>query len=189
MTEYPWHRNLIDQSKSYKFQTYSGQTFDYMNFNNYDFDIEVIARSLSHISRWFGHTHFFYSVAQHSVLVSQFCPTKNLAKWGLMHDCGEAFLGDIGSPLKRLIGPRITYLEDSILTAIAKQHKLDGDSIPKEVTVVDLQVLETERHLITNTCESLWKKNVDRLPISSIPELTHIEARNQFLDKYHELFD
>lgn len=52
-------------------QTLSGKKFNYQNATIDDIDIEDIATALSHICRFAGHLPEFYSMAQHSVLVSQ----------------------------------------------------------------------------------------------------------------------
>jgi hypothetical protein len=68
-------------------------------------DIETIARALSRIPRFCGHTlgERAYSVAQHSCEVAALMP-KPIAIHGLLHDAHEAFIGDIPTPMKRELG-------------------------------------------------------------------------------------
>ena len=51
-------------------ETYSGKRFYILDPRPQDVDIVDIAHALSLLTRFTGHTREFYSVAQHSVLVS-----------------------------------------------------------------------------------------------------------------------
>src|SRR5262245_19776822 len=85
--------------------------------------IRTIAKALSQINRFTGHTRWPYSVAQHSVLVLRLFEdlhpfamrSKKVA--ALFHDAAEAYCGDIASPLKSLL-PEYKAIERRILVAI-----------------------------------------------------------------------
>lgn len=82
--------------------TYTGKVFSYDEIVPDMIDIRDIAHSLSQICRYTGHTRLFYSVAQHSLLVSEKLPGGPAEKLvGLLHDAAEAYTNDLASPLKR----------------------------------------------------------------------------------------
>lgn len=58
-----------------------------------------IGHHLAMICRWGGSPSVFYSVAEHSVIVSLYVPPE-FAREALMHDATEAYLQDIIRPLK-----------------------------------------------------------------------------------------
>jgi 5'-deoxynucleotidase YfbR-like HD superfamily hydrolase len=112
-----------------------------------DFDIADIARGLAHINRFNGRIRFdHYSVAQHSLLVADLLPPE-LKLFGLMHDAAEAFLGDLITPVKRLV-PRFAHIEDRAMRAIALQFGfVDVYDDPDAVAAVkraDTVMLATE---------------------------------------------
>lgn len=101
----------------YSIRVYSGQ---YVNLLNPDPDtilIEDIAHGLSMKNRWGGHTIYPYSVAQHSVFVSDIC--RNRLE-GLLHDATEAYLSDLPSPAKKLM-PDYIAIENRLYSVIAKK--------------------------------------------------------------------
>jgi 5'-deoxynucleotidase YfbR-like HD superfamily hydrolase len=81
----------------------SGFTLDLEAPDASGMPIEDIARALAYQPRWAGATRLFYSVAEHSVMVSRLVPGP-LALSGLLHDSDEAITGDIVSVVKVLIG-------------------------------------------------------------------------------------
>jgi uncharacterized protein len=79
-------------------------TFTGIKINPIDPDVESInikdiARALSNCCRFGGHVRKFYSIAQHSVIVSHLCDPED-AMDALLHDASEAYLGDMVRPLK-----------------------------------------------------------------------------------------
>ena len=104
--------------------TFTGLRVDPLALTVDDIDIEDIAHALSMQCRFGGHVSQFYSVAQHSVAVSQNVPPGD-ALWGLLHDATEAYLVDIPRPLKRSpVFAAYRDLEAQLLTTIAKKFNL-----------------------------------------------------------------
>jgi 5'-deoxynucleotidase YfbR-like HD superfamily hydrolase len=102
-------------------ETHSGRYFDYSAPAAADICIEDIARSLSMTCRFRGHVTGFYSVAEHSVLVRQLVieagrPDLGLA--ALLHDAHEAYIGDIPTPLKVVLGEELDQIVADIDEAI-----------------------------------------------------------------------
>lgn len=122
-------------------QTTTGRAFDLLDPRPEDVDIIDIAWSLGRQCRYLGHTHVAYSVAQHSVLVSEALPPE-LRLLGLMHDAAEAYVGDMPKPLKALL-PEFSVIEDRIWRAIAERFDLPA-VIPAEVKRVDTRILADE---------------------------------------------
>lgn len=80
-------------------QTTSGAFFNVFDPRAEDVSLSDIARALSNMTRFGGHIQKFYSVAQHSVLVSRLVP-EEFALEGLLHDASEAYLMDMPRPIK-----------------------------------------------------------------------------------------
>lgn len=106
-----------------------------------DIKISDIAIALSRLCRYTGHSESFYSVAEHSVRVSEILPDE-FKLTGLLHDATEAYLGDMSSPLKKLL-PNYRKLEDGFWTAIARKFNLP-DPIPAIVKDADYEMFRRE---------------------------------------------
>lgn len=110
-------------------------------------DVRDVAAHLAKLCRFTGACTSLYTVAQHAVLVSQLVPEEH-ARWGLLHDAAEAYLGDLSAPLKGALEERapgvLKGIEDGLLRAVADRYGLPWP-MPKAVHHADKVALATER--------------------------------------------
>lgn len=123
-------------------QTYSGRIVQPLNPDPASITIEDIAAALSKQCRFAGHVREFYSVAEHSVLVSRHCP-EELRLVGLLHDASEAYLTDIPRPLKPQLSEYVT-IENMLMRVIGRKFGFDWP-MPRSVKDVDNRILSDER--------------------------------------------
>lgn len=89
----------------------SGNLIDFTDFDPASIDIKDIARALSRIPRYCGHTVKPYYVAQHCILMAIILAedgySTEVQLAGLLHEVGEAYLtGDIHGLAKRSMGKK-----------------------------------------------------------------------------------
>jgi hypothetical protein len=126
--------------------TYSGHKFYLDDPQIADIDVYDIAHALAYQCRFNGHCPEFYSVAQHSVLVSDLVSKEN-ALWGLLHDASETYLPDVPRPFKSAL-TNFHDLEERIMLVIAEWAGLSWP-IPQEVHSVD-------HHIVGMEARALW---------------------------------
>jgi hypothetical protein len=128
-------------------QTFTGRRFYPADPKSEDVDIIDIAQALGHMTRYNGHCRF-YSVAEHSVAVSRLVPEKD-ALWGLMHDASEAYIADVISPVKRILGRQNDYfkLEDGIMKVVTDYLGLPSE-MPESVKYADAQICVLEKRVL-----------------------------------------
>lgn len=124
-------------------QTFTGRAFHYEDPQPEDIHIEDIAQALSNQCRFAGHCARFYSVAEHSLLVSQQLVDPELRMMGLLHDATEAYVIDMPKPLKSLL-PAYEAFEMALWRVIARKFGL-ATELPSEVHEADRRMLITER--------------------------------------------
>jgi len=122
--------------------THSGKHFDLSDPQPDMVDVLDIAHGLSFCCRFAGQCSWFYSVAQHSVAVSELVAPE-LGLEGLLHDAAEAYIGDITRPLKLLL-PDFRAIERRVDAAIRAAFDLPSSHSP-EVARADQILLATER--------------------------------------------
>lgn len=166
-------------------QTHSGRRFCPTNPNPDAIVIQDIAHALSMQCRFSGHCKKFYSVAQHSVLVSYICDSQD-ALWGLLHDASEAYLVDVPRPLKKS-GKFQAYIdfEAKMQEAICRRFGLPLAE-PPSVKKADTAMLSTEARDLMAPLHSDWTQPVDPLPFMIEP-WNNDKAKDMFMKRFFEL--
>ena len=154
-------------------QVYSGRYVDPLDLQPEDVILTDIAHALSNLCRFTGHVRSFYSVAQHSVLVSKVVEGTGLEMWGLLHDSAEAYLNDTARPLKHdpYFGQAIRGANNRAGKVIADVFGLDWPE-PDRIKEADRILLATERRdLMANTGRWSMLEGIKPLDKAIIPWL------------------
>ncbi|HET8536456.1 MAG TPA: hypothetical protein VFL73_04675 [Solirubrobacteraceae bacterium] len=172
-------------------QTVSGKWVNPLDPDPEQFDIEDIARALGNLCRFGGHCRSFYSVAQHSVIVSQLVEERGGDAEdvfaALMHDAAEAYLGDMPHPLKHrsALGAAFKEAEAQLELALRDRFRI-RDDVP-EVKRADRALLATERRAFS---AERWRwpelEGVEALDLE-LEAMGPEEAARAFLERYAEL--
>lgn len=131
-------------------QTASGGIID---FEDGIFEIEAIdvARGLGRLCRFSGQLAAadYYSVAEHSVLVTEYARRHGgigdgrMLRTILMHDASEAYLGDVPGPIKRRFLDEYVGLEHELMGRMARMFDFHWP-LPRTVRTLDERMLLTE---------------------------------------------
>jgi uncharacterized protein len=150
-------------------QLSTGEFFNFLEPDPALITIPMLAKALSQLCRFTGHTSEFYSVAQHSVLVSRLVPPE-LARWGLFHDAAEALIGDVSSPLKQLL-PEYKTIERRVERCVWEALGLYGP-MPPEVKLADMSAILAERERLMPQGEAAvlgWQDHINRPDVQKCP--------------------
>jgi len=168
-------------------QTYTNVEFDIFNATENDVLIIDIAHALSNICRFGGHCKEFYSVAQHSIHVSQLVQPKYKLH-ALLHDASEAYLGDIPRPIKHSHEFKFYRgIEKNISSIIYKKYKLP-EELHSTITNADTQMLMLEANTLMPTITNWTFFSKELLPdnIEIYPILSSLKAKEKFLELFEE---
>ena len=152
-------------------RTVSGKYVNVFNPKPEMFCIEDIAHALSMQPRFGGHLPVFYSVAQHSILVSISCPKDDQLS-GLMHDASEAYLMDIPRPIKGRLS-NYKEIEHGLMVMLSDIFKFEYP-LPESVKRADELMLNREWHEIM-------------LEDAYCEPMGHRTAKERFLETYNRL--
>lgn len=179
-------------------QTFTGRAFSLIEPQSGDVTIEDIAHALSMLCRFGGHVREFYSVAQHSVLVSvvveRFQPANRaLHLAALMHDASEAYLIDLPRPIKRMVGFEAYKSTEKIVEwAIRGRFDLSTD-VPDVLAIkaADEMLLRTECRDLMGPLHPAWTRELHpdhgtTMPETIIPLLPR-EAEALFMARWSAL--
>lgn len=165
-------------------QTISGRRFYPTNPRSDEVNEHDIGHALSMLCRYAGHVVSFYSVAEHSVLMSQaVVPEHALA--ALLHDATEAYLVDVPRPVKRSL-PDYVQMEELVWGAIAIHFGLELE-LPAEVKEADTRILIPERDRLMPNAER-WDVDEDYEPLPvTIACWSPAEAERRFHERLLQL--
>jgi uncharacterized protein len=172
-------------------QTVSGRWVNPIDPDPQQFDIEDIARALGNLCRFGGHCRVFYSVAQHSVIVSELVEQRGGdvedVFAALMHDASEAYLGDMPHPLKHrsALGAVFKEAEDHLEAAL-REHFAIKPGVA-EIKRADRALLAAERRAFSAE-RWAWPEleGVEPLDIE-LEALSPDESERTFMRRFAEL--
>lgn len=166
-------------------QTYTGKQYWPLDPRPEDVDLRDIAHVLSQLCRYGGHTLFFYSVAEHSVLLSRAVPREH-ALWALLHDAAEAYCVDLPRPLKRSVHG-YEKIEIRNLTAIAQAFGLPLPPTPAAVKRADTAILADEQVQVMGVPPARWPQ-LDQPPLGVMVQgWSPRRAEAEFLERFEQI--
>ena len=172
-------------------ETYTGSRFFPFDPRPSEIRLVDVAAGLAHTCRFGGHCRQFYSVAHHSLHVSDELAAEGhgprVQLYGLLHDAAEAYLGDLPRPVKTELD-RFVTVEDEILDAVWAAFELPAPSDEEWAAV-----MAADDRLLAYEANELL---VDASWVNREPELGYdlwadsIEAvRGRFLDRAETLLE
>lgn len=182
-------------------QTASGKKIDLIEPDPKQITLHDIAVQLARTARYSGATLRFYSVAEHSVLVSEHLEAEGhdleTQMHGLLHDAHEAFIGDMTTPVQLALGADFKLklaklkirLDGAIATALAP-HLLPPDVAA--IHAADMAVLMAERRDLLAEPPASWGPRLE-----SVSPSVHVRpqgvapliASKVFMHRFRDLHD
>lgn len=168
--------------------TFTGKKFYPTNPDSDLINIVDIAHALSNICRYAGHSKFFYSVGQHSILLAEYVKKIGLSKEhqlaALTHDSSEAYLVDIPKPVKHCF-KGYAEAEDKVSDAVAQKFGFSPDLF-LEVKPYDVSILLDEVAVLYDAPRSVWNVNAEPLGVK-IESWTSEFTKQKFLQTYKDI--
>ena len=176
-------------------ETYTGVMFNLVDPSPADVRIEDIARSLSRIPRFNGHTREAYSVAQHSVFVESIVAQRGIGPLGrlaaLLHDAAEAYVGDVTRPVRELI-PKFQRIHDRVMyvieVALLQGMSAERMGVAHHIREADNAALATEARDQMSSSGKGWLSLVGVLPRDgTVIPWSEETSRRLFMQRYNYL--
>lgn len=166
--------------------TVSGRVVNIVDPHPASIHIRDIAVGLCNTCRYAGQIEQFYSVAQHSVLVSLLVPPA-LAQHGLLHDAAEAYLHDLAPAVKFLVGPLYRPVEDRLQDVIYAAFGLSSLSESDKAIIKQADKHVAQAEMRSFRFASLGGDVCMTEEFEPVLALDPARARAQFMDRFNEL--
>lgn len=173
-------------------QTGSNQQLDFAAEEWIVLPIDLIARSLANTCRYNGQCSRYYSVAEHSVIISRLVP-QELALAALMHDASEVYVGDMPPMLKRHIagstGISFKDIELRATKAVARGYGLTLEELENPIIKsFDKRILSDETAQLMPP-HDYWQYYMRQYePLGVVLECWPPDVANaKFLERFREL--
>lgn len=168
-------------------ETYTGRAFYPLSPKPEAISIIDIAHGLSLQCRYGGQISEFYSVAQHSVLLTYYAEQKLKATVAdclqiLMHDAPEAYMTDIPRPVKQYM-PEYRAWDHNIDECIREWLGISSLKRPAFQAEIDSRIIIDERAQLKSNSGLDWGHRFEPLGIKIMP-WSPKEAEKQFLVRY-----
>lgn len=190
-------------------QTYSGIRFYPFDPNPEDINLYDIAWHLSFTIRYNKAVKRYYSVGEHSVLMTEWIYNHylnyknrryknfitydklkliNICLWSLHHDDAEAYLVDLASPIKSECQP-IVNAENRLIPMIKNHFDIEtDDSMERHVSWVDHSIVADEKKQVLK--DDLYWPLLKHKPLGiKIKFWKQKKAYKQFLKWHNKLID
>ncbi len=169
-------------------QTVSGRQFWPLDPRVGEIFIEDIAHSLSMACRYAGHCLRFYSVAEHSVLMTRWLQANGYSQeeqlTALLHDAPEAYLVDVPRPVKPFL-TEYKSIEARLWLMVAAKFGV-SPNMPSIVKFADESILADERQQNIAPCPVPW--DLQHGPLGVTLQYWHpAQAKSEFLEEFERL--
>jgi uncharacterized protein len=173
-------------------QTVSGRRINPFEPEPELIEIGDIAQALSNQCRFGGHCRSFYSVAQHSCLLSDLLAAREAEPVALLsallHDAPEAYLVDLPHPLKHRseLGAIYRETESRLHEAVCGRFALPLEP-PPGLKELERGLLAAERRALMTVAWS-WPELEGAAPLDvAIEPWTPPDAKREFLARFERL--
>lgn len=181
--------------------TCTGAQVDLRCMRTDDISLLDIAHALANINRYTGHAVRPMSVAEHSLLVveimerEQGASAPDVLLAALLHDAHEAYIGDLATPLKQLLGPLWAREEGRIQKSVLARFGALNVYWRHEraIKAADLQALATERRDLMPDGGPAWPsldgvQAVSWINLRSRDGMGWEDWRQAYLDRFAVLY-
>lgn len=165
--------------------TFSGKQLQLLAPASAQIDIEDIAHGLAYQCCFNGQTRYFYSVAQHSMLVAQLVPPQHRLA-ALLHDGAAAYLGEMVKPLRQMM-LEFQLIEKKIMAAISEKFGVSGFDAPPLLRAHAIALATERRDLFWHSPEANEPTGQSAPIPRRIEALPPEEAKYQFTELVDQL--